>query len=159
MAKSGNPTVAGPRDESLRALIRAITAADHRGVQRTTAEALGIPATTLNGFMNRANGASLQITDALKTYLRRSEDEIVAANGDLASLRRPHSGGRSVEVRFGQLPLWSSLLEGARALDPAVPEWAWRDAGDVIVWMRGPITSAMVVDLARFLLRHTPPHA
>lgn len=157
----GKTSIAGPRSESLRALIRAITATDHGGVQRRTASALGLAPSTLNGFMNGANGASLQVIDALKAYLQRTEEEIVSAAGDLAALRRPRvsTPAGATEVRFGSLPMWPELLAGAKALDPNVPEWAWRDTAESVVWVRAPITSMMIVDVARFLLRHIPPHA
>lgn len=147
------------RSESLRALVRAITATDHGGVQRRTAEALGVAPGSLNDFANGRSGAGAGIIDGLVAYLRRPVEELVAANGDLAELRRPRTEAGSVEVVFGALPLWPQLLEGARALDPSVPEWCWRDVAEARVWVRHPITSSMIADLARFVLRHTPPHA
>lgn len=156
----GRPTIGGARSESLRALVRAITATDHNGVQRRTAEALGVSAGALNDFVNGRSGAGQALMDGLVTYLRRPIGEVVAASGDLASLRAPRvETGASVEVVFGALPLWPQLLEGARALEPSVPEWCWRDVAEAHVWVRSPITSAMVADMARFVLRHTPPHA
>lgn len=152
-------SASGARNEALRALVRAISETDHEGVQRQTALALGLPPSTLNWFMNGANGASIAIVDALKAYLRRSEDDLVAANGDLTALRSPRPApSSSTEVRFDKLPMWSQLLEGARSLDPSIPAWVWRDVAETTVWVRVPVTSSMVLDIARFLLKHLPPH-
>jgi len=107
----GKTSIAGPRSESLRALIRAITAADHGGIQRRTASALGLAPSTLNGFTNGANGASLQVIDSLKAYLQRTEEEIVSAAGDLAALRRPRvsTPAGSTEVRMGGIAYVSEV--------------------------------------------------
>lgn len=155
MTKSEKATPAQARDEALRAVIRAITATDHGGVQRQTAKALGVAPSTLNGYVNGREGNST-IGDAVATYLGRSVDEIVTASGDLAALRRPTQ--RAVDVTFGHLPMWPSLLAGAKALAPDIPEWCWDDTAASVVWLRGPITSGTIVKVARVLLEHTPPH-
>ena len=87
----GRPTIGGARSDSLRALVRAITATDHGGVQRRTAEALGVTPSALNDFANGRSGAGQAIQDGLVAYLRRPIEEIVAASGDLASLRAPRT--------------------------------------------------------------------
>lgn len=156
--RGSKATPAESRDAALRALLRAITATDHEGVQSRTAKAIGIPATTLNGYVNgrERNG---DIVFAVAAYLGRSVDEVLAANGDLASLRAPRPAGGSVEVCFGQLPMWPQLLEHAKMIAPAVLEWCWRDTAESIVWLKPPITAQKVADVALVLLKHTPPHA
>lgn len=156
--RGSKATPAETRDAAVRALIRAITAADHEGVQARTAKAIGVPPTTLNGYVNgrERNG---DIVFAVAAYLGRSVDEVLAANGDLAALRAPRPASGSVEVVFGQLPMWPQLLEHAKTIAPSVPDWCWRDTAESIVWLKPPITSQKVADVALVLLKHTPPHA
>lgn len=157
--RPSKPTPASLRDEALRAVLRAITATDHGGVQRQTAKALGVPPSTLNGYVNGREG-NTAIADAVAAYLGRSVDDVVTAKGDLVALRSTRVGPtKSRAVCFGELPMWPELLRGAQALAPDLPAWCWRDAAETVVWVRAPVTSAMVRDVARFLLEHTPPHA
>ena len=95
----------------------------------------------------------------LASVVAETIEEIVASDGDLERLRKPRRGGPSVDVIFGELPMWTDLLTGAQALAPEIPAWCWRDVAEAHVWLRGPINSAMVVDLARFFLRHVAPHS
>jgi hypothetical protein len=155
MTKGEKPSALQVRDDALRAVLRSITATDHEGVQRRTAKALDVPVSTLNGYVNGREGNST-IGDAVAVYLGRTVDEIVAAGGDLAALRRPTQ--RATDVKFGALPMWASLLAGAKALAPDIPEWCWADTADSVVWLRGPITAGTVVAVARVILEHTPPH-
>jgi hypothetical protein len=157
--RPGRPSAGDARNDALRAIVRAIIAADHNGVQRPAAAAFGVTPATLNDFLNGRSGAGQHLCDGLVAYLRRPIEEIVAAGGDLAELRKARRGAPSVEVIFGELPLWADLLAGAQALAPEIPAWCWRDVAEAVVWVRGPITSSMVVDLAKFFLRHAPPHA
>jgi hypothetical protein len=159
MTRSEKATPAQARDEAMRTVLRAITATDHRGVQRETARVLGIAPSTLNGYVNGREGNTV-IGDAVALYLGRSIDEIVAAGGDLERIRTPKPRDPSkVEVTFGELPAWPSLLDQARRIAPHVPEWAWRDTAESIVWMRPPITPAKVAGVAGLILAHEPPHA
>lgn len=155
--RGGKPTAGDARNESLRKIVRAICMSDHKGVQKDTADALGVVKGTLGDFLNGRSGAGQQLQDGLVAYLQRPIEEIVAARGDIASLRTTRTSARGVQVRFGDLPLWTVLLEGARSLDPSVPDWCWVQVADAVVWIRYPVTSAMVLDLARFFLRHAPP--
>jgi hypothetical protein len=157
--RTSKPTPASVRDEAMRTVLRSITAVDHNGVQRQTAKALAVPASTLNGYVNGREGNTM-IADAVAAYLGRTVDEIVEARGDLTALRSTKvRGAKSRAVCFGELPMWPELLRGAQALAPDLPAWCWRDAAESVVWVRAPVTSAMVRDVARFLLEHTPPHA
>ena len=107
--------------------------------------------------MNRRTNAGEQLQTGLSKYLQRPIEEIAAANGDLSGLRSARPSTRSVEVVFGQLPRWEELLAGARAIDPTVPEWCWRHVAEAVVWVRRPVTSAMVADMGRFVRTHVPP--
>lgn len=153
----GRPTATDEKSEALRAIIRAIIATDFEGVQMAAAEALGLARGSLNDFMNRRTNAGEQLQTGLVRYLQRPIEEIVAANGDLASLRAERTSSKSVEVVFGQLPKWRELLAGAKALDPTVPEWCWHRVAEATVWIRQPVTVAMVADLGRFVRAHVPP--
>lgn len=153
----GRPTATDEKSEALRAIVRAISAADHQSVQRATADALGLSKGALNDFMNRRVNAGEQLQTGLSKYLQRPIEEIVAANGNLETLRSSKPSARPVEVVFGQLPRWEDLLAGARAIDPTVPEWCWRLVAEAVVWIRRPVTSAMVADMGRFVRTHTPP--
>ncbi len=156
--RPGKPSAGDARNDALRAVVRAIVATDHGGVQRPAASALGVTPSALNDFLNARKGAGQALMDGLVAYLRRPIEEIVASDGDLVTPRKPRRGGPSVEVVFGELPMWAELLTGAQALAPEIPAWCWRDVAEAHVWMRGPVNSAMVVDLARFFLRHVAPH-
>lgn len=140
-------------------MIRAIVRDDFAGNQQRAAKALGITRGALNQIHDGHTTAGQPTQDGLVAYLRRPIEEIVAANGDLAALRAapPRTGGRSVEVRFGDLPSWEQLLEGARALAPNTPAWCWREVEEARVWVRVPVTSAMVAAIADIALRHFPP--
>lgn len=153
------PASASARAESLRAIIRAIVRDDFGNSQQKAAQALGITRGALNQIHNGHTAAGRPTMDGLVAYLRKPIEEIVAANGDLAALRSPAppDAARSVEVKFGALPSWGQLLEGARALAPTMPEWCWREVADARVWVRGPVTSAMVAAIADIALRHFPP--
>ena len=158
MRESGRrPSAGEARSEALRTMVRAISVADHKGVQRATAKALGVAPGSLNDFLNKRSGAGQQLQDGLVAYLQRPIEEIVAAHGNLTALRSPKPSARSVDVRFGSLPSWETLLAGAQSLDGSVPTWCWARVADAVVWVRQPVTSAMVLDLARFFLRHEPP--
>lgn len=153
----GRPSAGESRSEALRAIVRAISAADHGGVQRATAKALGVAPGSLNDFLNKRSGAGQQLQDGLVAYLQRPIEEIVSAHGDLPLLRSPKPSVRSVDVHFRSLPLWPVLLAGAKSLDATIPAWCWAKVEDAVVWVRIPVTSAMVVDMARFFLRHESP--
>lgn len=157
MERRDRPTTGPARAEALRATVRAIVNEDFEGNQQKAATALGVTRASINHVLNGRTAPGIPITDGLVAYLRRPVEEIVAAGGDIARLRAPAPAARSVDVQFAQLPGWPSLLEGARALDPTVPEWCWREVGEARVWVRGPITSSAVAEMARFVLRHVPP--
>ena len=76
-----------PRSESLRAIVKALIAADFDGNQQAAATTLGVTRATINQFINGHKGAGQPICDGLVAYLRRPIEEIVAAQGDLAALR------------------------------------------------------------------------
>ena len=118
MAERGRPKLTGDRAESLRAMVWAIVRTDHAGVQKATADALGVTRSALNDMLNERVGAGMAIQDGLVRYLKRPIEEIVAAKGDLDALRAGRVGATSVEVVFGELPSWSELLAGAKAIDP-----------------------------------------
>lgn len=61
------PSPAAARDEVFRALVRAITATDHDGKQRRTAEAIGMKPSTLNGYVNERE-SNTEIGDLLALY-------------------------------------------------------------------------------------------
>lgn len=154
MESKGRPTGAASREESLRALV----VTDFEGNQQATAKALGVSRATVNQLINGHKGPGQPVMDGLVAYLRRPIEEIIAAGGDLAALRAPKkTSARSVEVLFGALPGWSALLEGARAIDPTLPEWCWRELAETRVWTRVPVTSSMVAEMGRFILRHVAP--
>jgi transcriptional regulator with XRE-family HTH domain len=157
--RMGKPSASAERNDAVRAIVRAIVQTDHAGTQSAAAEALGVTKSGLGQFLSGHSGYGEKLREGLERYLRRPFDEIVAANGDLAALRSKKAAtpARSTEVRFGALPGWQSLLEGARAIDPTVPEWCWRELEDVRVWVRVPVTSLMVAEMARFVLRHFSP--
>lgn len=156
MERSVRPTTGRARAEALRATVRAIVNGDFGGNQQRAATALGVTRATVNHVLNNRTDPGLPVTDGLVAYLRRPVEEIVEAGGDLEKLRAP-SVGRTVEVQFGALPGWQPLLEGARASDPAVPEWCWREVAEARVWVRAPVTALMVAEMARFVLRHVAP--
>lgn len=136
--RPGKPSAGDARNDALRAIVRAIVATDHGGVQRPAAASLGVTASALNDFLNGRKGAGQALMDGLVAYLRRPIEEIVASDGDLERLRKPRRGGPSVEVIFGELPMWTDLLTGAQALAPEIPAWCWRDVAEAHVWLRGP---------------------
>lgn len=154
----GKPTASAERNASVRAVVKAIVAVDFAGVQKDAAERLGFTKAGFGKFLSGRTGYGERMREALERYLRVPFDDIVAAGGDLAALRAKRTPRRdSVEVRFGGLPGWDVLLAGARALDPTVPAWCWRELIDARVWISQPVTAAMVADMARFILRHVPP--
>jgi hypothetical protein len=156
--RRGKPTAGESRNTSLRATVRALVTQQYDGNQRAAAAAIGITPSSLNDFINGRSGAGQKLCDGLVTVLRRGIEDIVAANGDLTALEssRPISAP-AVEVTFGKLPNWPHLLEGARAIDPAVPERVWNELANVRVFLSATPTASMVADAARFLLRHAPP--
>ena len=62
----GRPTASDEKSEALREIVRAITAADHAGVQKATADALGLTRSALNDFMNRRTNAGGQLQTCRK---------------------------------------------------------------------------------------------
>jgi plasmid maintenance system antidote protein VapI len=156
---SKRPASPSARAESLRALVRALVAKDFDGNQQAAATALGVTRATVNQLINGHKGPGQQIADGLVAYLRKSIDDLVAANGDLEALRRAPAAQPAMvaEVCFGALPGWPSLLEGARTIAPTIPEWCWQELASTRVWTRTPINSAMCAEMASFILRHFPP--
>lgn len=63
----------------------------------------------------------------------------------------------AVEVTFNALPSWSTLVAGAKALDATIPLWVWDELGPARVWVAQPVNAGMLVDAARFILKHVPP--
>jgi transcriptional regulator with XRE-family HTH domain len=60
---------------------------------------------------------------------------------------------------FRELPAWPSLLEAARALAPAIPEWAWQAVADSQPVVRDTITAGQIAELAAYVARFAPPPA
>lgn len=58
---------------------------------------------------------------------------------------------------FSSLSNWSALRESARALDPALPEWALDEVGQSHPLATVPITPRQVVQMARIALELLPP--
>ncbi|HEX4932375.1 MAG TPA: helix-turn-helix transcriptional regulator [Gemmatimonadaceae bacterium] len=147
------------RNTVYRRLLRELLATDFDDNGDKAARALGVSRSAINQLKNGHKGAGVKILEGLTRYLRRSDEEILASAGDLVALRSatPLPASSRVEVVFRELPGWPTLLEGARALDPSLPEWVWRYVADARVGLRVPITASLVADLARFFLRHVPP--
>lgn len=50
--RPGKPSAGDARNDALRAIVRAIVATDHGGVQRPAAASIGVTASALNDFLN-----------------------------------------------------------------------------------------------------------
>lgn len=156
--RMGKPTASAERNASVRAIVKAIIEADFGGTKSKAAAKLGLTKAGLGKFLAGHTGYGERLRNALAGYLLVPFDEIVAANGDLAALRSRKATRRtSVELRFGDLPGWESLVAGAKAIEPAVPAWAWDELRDARVWVSQTVTTVMVADAGRFILRHVPP--
>ncbi len=154
----GRPTATAEQNDAIRTLVRAIVATDHEGNQSHTAKALGLTKAGLGKFIAGHTGYGETLRRGLEGYLRVTFDEMLAAGGDLAAIRAGRVAKRSThEVTFGALPTWPQLLAGAKALDAAVPAWCWDELAAARVWISQPVTASMLVDAARFILRHVPP--
>ena len=69
--RPGKPSAGDARNDALRAIVRAIVATDHGGVQRPAAASLGVTASALNDFLNGRKGAGQALMDGIVAYLRR----------------------------------------------------------------------------------------
>lgn len=65
----------------------------------------------------------------------------------------------SSSPRFKNILNWRALLEMARAIAPDVPEWVWPIVAESHPLSTVPLTPALVVELARTVMRHMPPPA
>ena len=148
--KKGYPVVGEEKNEILRQTVRAIRDRDFDGNLTATAKALDLTTMSLSHLVNNGRGAGAKTIDALSLYLRRSLDQILAANGDLEALRKePAQTGVAVRsVRFGELPNWTALAA-----------WVWEKLAQADVWVEGPVTPSMVADLAALVNRHFAPPA
>lgn len=157
----GRPTIGSARNETLRRLLRELVATDFGGTAASAAKALGVSGATLSDFASRKKGAGAQLQDGLTRYLRRSMDQILAVNGDLAAIRglAPLALPSSREVRFVDLPNWPALRAAAEELRPARAAWVWDRLSTARVWLDGPVTPGLVADLADVVARHQEPPA
>lgn len=154
----GRPTATADQNAAIRALVRALVKVDHGGNQSHAATALGLTKAGLGKFIAGKTGYGESLRRGLEKYLRVPFDDMLAAGGDLDALRAARAAKReTVEVTFGALPAWPTLLAGAKALDPAIPAWCWAELGPTRVWVAQPVTASMLVDAARFILKHVPP--
>lgn len=81
----GRPTATDEKSEALRAIIRAISAADHQSVQRATADALGLSKGALNDFILDGDGAPVARIEARDLGIaggRVSVEVAAASDGD-----------------------------------------------------------------------------
>lgn len=159
--RRGRPTVGAERNDTLRALVRAIQRTDFDGNLTAMSKALGLRAGSLSDFLAGHRGAGPKLTDALVVYTRRSHDQILSTGGDLEALR---SATAKVEspvraIRFGDLPAWSELVASAREIAPSVPDWCWLKLRDADVWLEGPVTPRLVAELGGVIQRNLPPPA
>ncbi len=100
--------------------------------------------------------------DALVVYLRRTQDQILASGGDLATLRQgapatTSTTGAPVAIQFGKLPNWPELLATAQTILPTCPAWVWEKLATSVLWFDGPITAASVAACANVVLNHAAP--
>ena len=154
----GRPTIGAERNEALRRLVRQLRDADFNGNLTQTARAVGVSVPTLSDFLAAKKGAGEKISEGLERHLRRTRDQMTAAGGDLAVLRgQPAPLTPLREVRFADLPNWSSLLKAARPMRPTHEPWVWERLADARVWLEGPVTPSMVADLADVVVRHVAP--
>lgn len=152
------PALSRETSEVLRRLVRQIADTDFGGVQERTAEALGIKGATLSTFLSGKNRAGLQTQDGIVGYLRRSIDQILAANGDLATLRGGMTAPSQIaETRFVDLPNWPAMLAAARDARPEVPGWAWDLCATARVLLDVPITPRFVADIAAAIHHNLAP--
>ena len=159
--KKGYPVVGEEKNEILRQTVRAIRDKDFDGNLTATAKALDLTTMSLSHLVNNGRGAGAKTIDALSLYLRRSLDQILAANGDLEALRKePAQTGAAVRsVRFGELPNWTALVAAAQQEKPTLAPWVWEKLAQADVWVEGPVTPSMVADLAAIVNRHFAPPA
>jgi hypothetical protein len=154
----GRPTIGLERNEALRRLVRELRDADFGGNLTQTARAVGVSTPTLSDFLAAKKGAGEKITEGLERHLRRSRDQMTAVGGDLAALRgAPPAPTPLREVRFVDLPNWSSLLTAARPMRPTHEAWVWERLATARVWLEGPVTPSLVADLADVVVRHVAP--
>lgn len=152
------PALSRETSEVLRRLVRQIADADFGGVQERTAEALGVKGATLSTFLSGKNRAGLQTQDGIVAYLRRSMDQILAANGDLATLRGGMTAPAQIaETRFTDLPNWPAMLAAAKDARPEVPAWAWDLCATARVLLDVPITPRFVADIAAAIHHNLAP--
>lgn len=65
-------------------------------------------------------------------------------------------GGSPVDLpRFGSLDNWPTLRATAKAVDDRLEDWALDELESARPILRGPITPAVVADLARVIMRHS----
>lgn len=159
--RNTRPALSSEKSEVMRKLVRQIATADFEGVRERTAKALGVKGATLSTFLSGKNRAGLQLQDGLVSYLRRSVDQILAADGELAVLRGGMSAPAQIaETRFVDLPNWQALLAAARDARPEVPAWAWEMCATARVLLDVPITPRFVADIASAIHHNlTPPTA
>jgi len=159
--RKGKPTVGAEKNQILRQTVRAIMEADFGGNLTATAKGLGLSSSAVSDFLLGTRGAGPKTTDALEVYLRRTYDQILAAGGNLDTLRKspvqPVVAPRA--VRFGDLPNWSALAEAAQQEKPTLAAWVWEKLARADVWVEGPVTPSMVADLAVLVSRHFAPPA
>jgi len=154
----GRPTATAEQNAAIRALVRAIVRDDYQVHQSNAAAALGLTKAGLGKFIAGKTGYGESLRRGLEKYLRVLFDEMLASGGDLGALRAGKAAKRdAVEVTFNALPSWSTLVAGAKALDATIPLWVWDELGPARVWVAQPVNAGMLVDAARFILKHVPP--
>lgn len=156
--RNTRPAISSEKSEVLRKLVRQIADTDFEGVRERTAKVLGVKGATLSTFLSGKNRAGLQLQDGIVSYLRRSIDQILAADGELAVLRGGMTAPAQIaETRFVDLPNWQALLAAAHDARPEVPAWAWEMTATARVLLDVPITPRFVADIASAIHHNLAP--
>jgi len=156
----GRPTMGEERNDILRRLVEELKDTDYKGNLTATAEAIGIKAGTLSPFLKGERGAGEKTTDGLRKLLGFGLDQMIASGGSLKALRGqpPAASPPPHATTFGELPNWRKLRAEAQREEPH-PDWVWDYLETAVVWLRIPVTAAVVSTCAANVAKHIPPAA
>lgn len=152
----GRPTIGPERNDLLREIVKSIRDRQFKGNSSATSRALKLESPGyLHEFLAGGKGAGMRVIEGLVAHTGRTIDQIFASGGDLDKLMTMQPIEPPVRVKFGELPNWPELLEGAKSLKPDILDRYWQKTAEYEVWVEeGPINNVLVADFAEFLSRH-----
>jgi transcriptional regulator with XRE-family HTH domain len=142
---------------------------ERQWTQRELGIKAGLSPAFVSAFLQRAKGdpdasigadnlAALAAAAGVSlTWLSKGVGPIEESGAD--HIDPPSAEGTPGSPRFGSLHNWPGLRATAKALDPALPDWALDEIENSHPLATAPITGAQVAKMARIAMELLPPPA